>query len=76
VLLPCSVLRRVVVSVALCDTAGLLSSGGEASDFSSLVYGVADPVDSSVSSDSLVCRVYEDDFKVLVDTILVDPVRV
>jgi hypothetical protein len=40
------------------------------------VDGVADPVDASIATDSLVGGVDEDDLEVLVDTILVDPVRV
>lgn len=38
--------------------------------------GVDDPVDASITADGLVLRVNEDDFKVLVGRILVDPVRV
>lgn len=41
-----------------------------------LVHGVDDPVDSGVSADGLVRRVNEDDFKVFVCRVLVDPVRV
>lgn len=38
--------------------------------------GVADPVDAGVATDGLVGGVDEDDLVVLVDTVLVDPVRV
>lgn len=51
-----------------------LSGRSEATGFSSLVDSVADPVDAGITSDSLVGWVNEDDFVVLVDTILVDPV--
>ena len=37
---------------------------------------VGDPVDARVALDGLVRRVDEDDLVVLVDTVLVDPVRV
>ena len=37
---------------------------------------VGDPVDARVTLDGLVRRVDEDDLVVLVDTVLVDPVRV
>lgn len=66
----------VVESVTLSLTSALLSSSSETSGFPVLVDWVGNPVDSSISSDSLVLRVDTDDFKVLVDTILVDPVRV
>lgn len=66
----------MVVLVTLAGTPVLLSFGGKTSGFSVLVDGVGDPVDSSITSDSLVRRVDTDDFVVLVDTVLVDPVRV
>jgi hypothetical protein len=66
----------VVVLVALAGTPVLLSLGGKTSGFSVLVNGVGDPVDSGITSDSLVRRVDTNDLVVLVDTVLVDPVRV
>lgn len=66
----------MVVLVSLAGTPVLLSFGGKTSGFSVLVDGVGDPVDSSITSDSLVRRVDTDDLVVLVDTVLVDPVRV
>lgn len=54
----------------------LLSGGGESTSLAALVDGVADPVDAGIATDSLVGGVDEDDLEVLVDTILVDPVRV
>ncbi len=41
-----------------------------------LVNWVDDPVDAGISADSLVLRVNEDDFVVLVGRVLVDPVGV
>ena len=66
----------MVVAVALADSAGLLSGGGEATELTVLVDGVADPVDAGVVADDLVHGVDQDDLKVPVGRILVDPVRV
>jgi len=66
----------VVVLVALPETPVPLSLGGETTSLPVLVDGVGDPVDSGISSDSLVLGVDEDDLVVLVDSVLVDPVRV
>lgn len=41
-----------------------------------LVYGVDDPVDTGITADSLVLRINEDDFEILVGRVLVDPVGV
>lgn len=54
----------------------LLSSTSQTSRLTSLVDRIADPVDSGISPDRLVGRIDQDDFVVLVNTILVDPVRV
>ena len=62
------------MSVSLANSSGLFAGGGKASGLPALVDGVADPVDSGITADSLVCGVDEDDFVVLVDTVLVDPV--
>ena len=75
-LLPDGSPRGVVVEVTLSDTPVLLADRGESSSLSVLVDGLGDPVYSGVSSDRLVGRVNEDDLVVLVDTVLVDPVRV
>lgn len=66
----------VVVSVALVDTSGFLTSGSQTSSFTVLVNRVADPVVTSISSDGLVRWINKDDFEVLVGRILVNPVRV
>lgn len=66
----------LVVSVALVETTGLLAGGGETAQFTVLVDGVNDPVDASIAADSLVLGVDEDDLKVLVGRVLVDPVGV
>jgi hypothetical protein len=57
-------------------TSVLLADRGKATSLSVLVDGVGDPVDSGVSSDGLVRGIDEDDLVVLVNTVLVDPVRV
>jgi len=66
----------VVVLVATAETTGLLASGGETTRFTVLVNGVDDPVDAGVVADGLVHGVDEDDLKVLVGRVLVDPVGV
>jgi len=66
----------VVEAVALSKTTRLLAGSRETTSFSVLVDRVDDPVDSRVSSDSLVGGVNEDDLEILVCRILVDPVRV
>ncbi len=67
----------LVVSVALHSQASvLLARAGQASSLSSLVDGVADPVDARVISDGVVSGIDEDDFKVLEDGVLSGPVGV
>lgn len=69
-------LLGVGVQMTLLDTSVLLSDGSKTSGLSVLVDRVADPVVSWVSSDGLVEWIDTDDLKVLVDGILIDPVRV
>jgi len=66
----------MVVPSTLSDTPVLLSSRSKTTGLTTLVNGVADPVDAGITTDGLVVRVDEDHLVVLVDTILVDPVRV
>lgn len=66
----------VVVSVALVETSGLLTSSGKTSGLTVLVHWLSDPVVSGVTSDSLVLWVNEDNLEVLVGGVLVNPVRV
>jgi hypothetical protein len=67
---------RLVVAVALPEAAGLLAGGREPAGLAVLVDGLDDPVDARVAADGLVLGVDEDDLKVLVGRVLVDPVRV
>lgn len=53
-----------------------LAGGGQSSQLSVLVLGSGDPVHSRVVPDGVVSGVNEDDFVVLVDTVLADPVAV
>jgi len=76
VLLPLLSLGLMVVPSTLSDTPVLLSSRSKTTGLTTLVNGVADPVDAGITTDGLVVRVDEDHLVVLVDTILVDPVRV
>ena len=66
----------VVESVTLSETTGFLSGGSQSARFAVLVDWVDDPVDARIAADGLVLRVNEDDLKVLVGGVLVDPVRV
>lgn len=75
-LAPGSASGGVVVLGALAETTVALALGGEATRLAVLVDGVGDPVDAGVAADGLVLGVDEDDLVVLVDTVLVDPVRV
>ncbi|MCQ4970227.1 hypothetical protein NE616_21335, partial [Enterobacteriaceae bacterium DFI.7.85] len=47
----------VVEFVSLVDTPGFLTGGSQASSFTMLMDGIADPVVPSISSDSLVLRI-------------------
>lgn len=76
VLAPGGTGRGMVVLGALAEATVALALGGEAARLAVLVDGVADPVDAGVAADGLVRGVDEDDLVVLVDTVLVDPVRV
>lgn len=58
------------------ETAVFATSRGQAAELTVLADGVADPVDTGVVADSSVGGVDKDDFKVLVDGILVNPIRV
>jgi len=63
-------------SMTLAQATGLLASCSKATRFAVLVNWLDDPVDAGISADSLVLRVNEDDFVVLVGRVLVDPVGV
>jgi len=62
--------------VSLVETPALLPCRRKAAHLAVLVHGLDDPVDTGVLADGLVLRVDEDDFKVLVGAVLVDPVGV
>jgi len=62
--------------VTLSVTTVLLANGGKTTSFAVLVDGVNDPVDAGITTDGFVGRIDKDDLKVLVGSILVDPVRV
>ena len=65
-----------VVSVTLAQATRLLSCSGETTRFTMLVDRVNDPVDARIAANSLVLRVDEDDFIILIGRVLVDPIRV
>lgn len=66
----------LVVPVTLTLTPALLTSRGKTPALPPLVNCLSDPVNPGIPPHSLVLRVNSDNLKVLVDTVLVDPVRV
>lgn len=61
---------RLVESVSLANTSGLLANGGEATVLSVLHRWGADPVDARVTADRLVFWVNQNDFIVFVGSVL------
>jgi len=66
----------VVVTVTFAQATILFADAGKTTRLAVLVNRLGDPVDPGIATNSLVVRIDQDDFIVLVDTILVDPVRV
>jgi len=66
----------VVVAAALAQATVLLADASEATGLAVLVHGLGDPVDPGVAADGLVIGINENDLIVLVNAVLVDPVRV
>lgn len=64
------------VAMAFLHTTVHLASAGKPTELTMLVDRVADPVDARIATNSLVDRIDEDDFEVLVGTVLSNPVRV
>jgi hypothetical protein len=62
--------------MTLSMTARLLTNSSKTTGFTTFVNGISDPVDVSITTNGLVGRIDEDNFKVLVGSILVNPVRV
>jgi hypothetical protein len=62
--------------VTLSVTTRLLTDSSKTTSFTTLVNRVGDPVNVSITTDGLVRGIDEDNFKVLVGSILVNPVRV
>jgi len=66
----------LVVPVTLVETSALFSSSSKPPALSVLLNRLDDPVDLGITANSLMLRVDEDNLKVLVGGILVDPVGV
>jgi len=66
----------VVVAVAFSETSVPFSDAGETASLPALVHRLGDPVDPRIAANGLVIGVNEDDLVILVDTILVNPIRV
>lgn len=62
--------------MSLSETTALLSGGGKTTEFTVLHGWLTDPVHAGITTDGLVAGVDKDDFKVLVDGVLVNPVAV
>jgi len=62
--------------MALAQATVLLANACEPTGLATLVHRIRDPANSGVTTNGLVIRVYENNLVVLVDTILIDPVRV
>jgi hypothetical protein len=60
--------------VALAQSTRLLAGSSEATRLAVLVNWLDDPVDAGITADGLVLGIDEDDLKVLVGRVLVDPV--
>lgn len=74
--LPGSQLGGVVVAAAFSETPIPFSNTGETTGLPALVNRLGDPVNSWVSTNSLVVRIDEDNFVIFVDAVLINPVRV
>lgn len=62
--------------MTLTQTTRLLPSSSETTRFTVLVNRVNDPVDARITAYSLVLRVYQNNFEVLICRVLIDPVGV
>jgi len=76
VLLPGRASGSVVVTMALAQSPVLLPHTGETTGFTAFVHWLGDPVNTSIPTNSFVVRIHKDNFVVLVNTVLVHPVRV
>jgi len=65
-----------VKSMTLAQATRLLASCSETTRFAVLVNRIDDPVDAGIPANGLVLRVDQDNLKVLVCGVLIDPVRV
>ena len=76
--LPClsATCSCLVESVAFAQSTRSLAGSGKTTRLAVLVDWLDDPVDARIAANSLVLRVDEDDFIVLVGRVLIDPVRV
>ncbi len=66
----------LIESVTLAQATRLLASRSEPTRFAVLVDRINDPVDAGIPSNGFVLRVDQDDLKVLVCGVLIDPVGV
>jgi hypothetical protein len=65
-----------VESMTLAQATRLLASCSETTRFAVLVNRIDDPVDTGIPANGLVLRIDQDNLKVLICGVLVDPVRV
>jgi hypothetical protein len=58
------------------ETTALATGRGQSAELAVLVHSIADPVDTGIVTDGLVSGVNKNDLKVLINSVLVNPVRV
>lgn len=64
------------MTMALAQSPVLFPNTGETTSFAAFVYWLGNPVDTRIPANSFVVGVHKDDFEILVNAILVYPVRV
>lgn len=68
--------NHLVVEMTLPHSTILAASCSHATQLTVLVHWVTDPVDTSITADSLVEGIHQNDFEVFIDRVLANPVRV
>jgi len=76
VLLPSRTRGSVIVTMSLAQSTILFANAGKTTSFATLVDRIDNPVDPCVSTNRFVTGIHQNNFIILVDTVLVNPVRV
>lgn len=64
------------MTMTLAQSPVLFPNAGETTSFAAFVHWLGDPVDTGIPANSFVVGIHKDNFEILVNTILVHPVRV